>query len=75
MTPVPTWRLLLKLGRGAEALEVSRKHLARSDGRPTSCPNLNELCQKLGDYKALAETAREQGDPVHYLAGLIASRS
>lgn len=67
--------LLLKLGRGKEALEVSRKHLARMDGRPMSCPNLNELCQKLGDYKALAETARDQGDPVHYLAGLIAART
>jgi hypothetical protein len=65
--------LYLKLGRGAEALAVARKHLANVEGRPLSCPNLNELCQKLGDYQALAETAREQGDPVHYLAGLIAA--
>jgi hypothetical protein len=65
--------LLLKLGRGQEALAVARKHLANVEGRPLSCPNLNELCQKVGDYLALAETAKEQGDPVHYLAGLLAA--
>jgi hypothetical protein len=66
--------LLLKLGRGPEALAISRKYLAATESRPMSCPNLNELCQRLGDYKTLAETAKEQGDPVHYLAGLIAAR-
>lgn len=66
--------LLLKLGRGQEALAVSRKYLGSVEGRPMSCPNLNELCQRLGDYKALAEAAKQQGDPVHYLAGLIAAR-
>ena len=67
--------LLLKLGRGREALEVSRKHLAKTDGRPTSCPNLNELCQRLGAYEMLAEVARELNDPVYYLAGLLAARA
>ncbi|MGL4549921.1 MAG: hypothetical protein ACRC33_01935 [Gemmataceae bacterium] len=66
--------LLLKLGRGGEAIEVSRKYLGAVEGRPLSCPNLNELCQRLGDYRQMAQTAKEQGDPVHFLAGLIASR-
>ncbi|NBO91482.1 MAG: hypothetical protein EBV06_04080 [Planctomycetia bacterium] len=66
--------LLLKLGRGKDAIEVSRKYLARTDGRPLSCPNLNELCQRLGDYSSMAETAKDQGDPVHFLAGLLAMR-
>ncbi len=65
--------LYLKLGRGPEALAVARKYLGNVEGRPLSCPNLNELCQKLGDYRTLAETAKEQGDPVHFLAGLIAA--
>ncbi|MBY0228688.1 MAG: hypothetical protein K2W96_05345 [Gemmataceae bacterium] len=66
--------LLLKLGRGQEALAAARKWLGNTEGRPLSCPSVNELCQKLGDYGALAETARKQGDPVHWLAGLIAAR-
>jgi hypothetical protein len=33
-----------------------------------------ELCQKVNDYGTLAEVAREQGDPVHFMAGLLAAR-
>jgi hypothetical protein len=29
----------------------------------------------VGDYRTLAEVAREQGDPVHFIAGLLAARS
>ncbi len=69
--------LLLRLDRGAEAVEVARKHLARAaaEGRQLTCPNLNELCQRFAAYEALAEVAREQGDVVHFLAGRIAGRS
>jgi hypothetical protein len=68
--------LLLRLGRGAEAVEVARKHLARAaaEGRQLTCPGLNELCQRYGAYDALAEVAREQGDVVHFLAGRIAAQ-
>jgi hypothetical protein len=65
--------LLLKLERPKEALAVARKHLATANGR-LSCPGVTELCQQVGDYRTLAEVAREQGDPVHFLAGLLASR-
>jgi hypothetical protein len=67
--------LLLKLGRGKEAVEVARKHLSQSEGRQLTCPNLNELCQRYGAYETLAEAAKEHGDPVHFLAGRIASKS
>ncbi len=67
--------LLLRLGREKEALEVARKHLANPDGRPLSCPSVGELCQRTRDYRTMAEVAREQGDPVHFLAGLIAGRN
>jgi hypothetical protein len=66
--------LLLRLNRGAEAVAIARKHLANPEGRQLTCPNLNELCQRFRDWKTLAEVAREQGDAVHYLAGLIAAK-
>ncbi|MHB1425974.1 MAG: hypothetical protein ACYC3I_22650 [Gemmataceae bacterium] len=66
--------LLLRLERPAEALAAARKHLASADNRQLSCPSIVELCQRLGDYRTLAEVAREQGDPVHFLAGLLAAR-
>jgi hypothetical protein len=65
--------LLLRLDRPAEALAVARRHLARVDNRRLTCPGISELCQKANDYGTLAEVAREQGDPVHFVAGLIAS--
>lgn len=64
--------LLLRLERPAEALAVARRYLAAADSRRLSCPSITELCQKANDYRTLAEVAREQGDPVHFVAGLIA---
>jgi hypothetical protein len=65
--------LLLRLERPTEALAVARKYLAAADNRQLSCPSIVELCRKVGDYRTLAEVAREQSDPVHFLAGLLAS--
>jgi hypothetical protein len=66
--------LLLRLERPKEALAAARQYLAKSAGRRLSCPGIPELCEKANDYQTLAEMAREQGDPVHYVAGLIATR-
>jgi hypothetical protein len=66
--------LLLRLGRTAEAVAVGRQYLAAADSRHLSCPSVVELCQMAGDYKSLAQTARVQGDTVHYLAGLLAAQ-
>jgi hypothetical protein len=63
--------LLLRLGRTKDALEVARRHLTTADARQLSCPGVLELCQRAGDFGAFAAAAREQGDAVHYLAGLI----
>lgn len=65
--------LLVRLGRHTEALAVARKHLSAADQRQLTCPGLTELCKKANDYRPLAEAAREQGDGVHYLAGLLAA--
>jgi hypothetical protein len=66
--------LLLKLERPSEALGVARKHLVSAGGRRLSCPGVVELSQQVGDFRTLAEAAREQGDAVHFLAGLLAER-
>jgi hypothetical protein len=66
--------LLVRANRPREALQVARRFLARPDanGRP-SCPSIAELCRQTNDYQTLTEVAREQGDPVHFLAGLLMS--
>ena len=66
--------LLLRLERPKEALAVARKHLVKADGRRLTCPGVAELAQQVGDYRTLAEAAREQGDAVHFLAGLLGAR-
>jgi hypothetical protein len=65
--------LLLRLHRPKEALQVARHYLLHADESRLTCPNLVELCQRTGDYQTLAEVAREHGNSVHYLAGLIAA--
>jgi hypothetical protein len=66
--------LLVRLKRPAEALAIARRYLAGADNQPISCPSIPELCRQTNDYRTLAEVAREQGDPVHFLAGLLAAR-
>jgi hypothetical protein len=65
--------LLLRLERPQEALAVARKYLSATEGRQLSCPGVKELCQQVKDYRTLAEVARASGDPVHFLAGLLAA--
>jgi hypothetical protein len=65
---------LLRLGRPDEALAAARRYLAQPSFPLRSCPSLSELCRRANDYGALAEVARAQGDPVHFLAGLLASQ-
>jgi hypothetical protein len=66
--------LLLRVNRPAEALQTARRYLAEVRDRRLSCPSLVELCQKTGDYRTLAEVARAQDNPVHFVAGLIAAK-
>jgi hypothetical protein len=66
--------LLLRLDRTAEALEVAKRHLALVEDRRLTCPTITELCQRTGDYAALAEVARKQENPVQFVAGLLAAR-
>ena len=66
--------LLIRLKRPEEVLAVARKHLVNADGRQLTCPGVAELCQQVGDYRTLADAVGEQGDAVHFLAGLLGGR-
>jgi hypothetical protein len=66
--------LLLRLNRQAEALAVARKHLLGPHSHQLTCPSVAELCQKTNDFRTLAEVAREQGDAVHFMAGLLGTK-
>ncbi len=64
--------LLLKVNRPREALAAAVKYLAGAEVGRLSCPSIAELCQKTGDYQALVQVSREQGNPINFLAGLLA---
>jgi hypothetical protein len=67
--------LLLRLNRPEEALAIARRDLASVNSRPLGCPSIVELCQRTKNYQALADIAREQGDLVHFVAGLVAGKA
>ena len=67
--------LLLRIGRPAEALEISRKYLTAPREMRYSCPSFVELCQQTHAFDALAEVAKEQGNPVNFVAALLAKCS
>ena len=67
--------LLLKLDRLPAALAVAREFLADADEGSTSCPGVMELARRAADYDALATQAMAKGDPVSYLASLIAAQT
>jgi len=66
--------LLLRLERPREALAVARKHLTRVGEQRLSCPSIVDLCRQTGDYQSLAEVAREQGNAVNFVAGIIGGK-
>ncbi len=66
--------LLLRVGRNEEALDVASRYLVNVDERQLSCPGVVELCERTGNYKRLAELAKEHENAVHFLAGLIADK-
>jgi hypothetical protein len=66
--------LLLRVDHLREALDVARRYLAKVNDRRLTCPGIAELCERTSDYGALAEVAREQDNPVFYVAGLVATK-
>jgi hypothetical protein len=66
-------RLLVRLGRVEEAIDVAAERLGHLPDAALGCPSAPQLCQKLGQPDRLAAIARQRGDLVNYTAALLAS--
>jgi hypothetical protein len=64
-------RLLVRLDRLAEALDVAAGHLAHLPDSALACPSVAELCRTLNRLDRLAEIARGRGDLVNYAAAKL----
>ena len=64
-------KLLTRLERYGEAVDVFREFLSESDPMYLACPNPRQLCQMGGDYERLRELAREEGDLLSFTAASI----
>lgn len=63
-------KLLVRLGRLEEALQVSVEHLVAEDPRELACPSILQLCNMSGDYERMKEFARSRGDLLSYVAAV-----
>ena len=64
-------KLLARLERYSEAVDVFREHLGEADPTYLRCLNPRQLCQVAGDYERLRQLAREDGDLISYTAASI----
>jgi hypothetical protein len=67
-------RLLDRIGRTAEALDVATRYLTHVPDPSLACPTLTQLCLKLGRLDRLAEITKARNDLVSYIAVLLSSR-
>ena len=65
-------RLLLRVGRPNDAVEVFEQHLLDRDPAFLSCPDLAQLCQQACDFDRLQKLSRERNDPVGFLQAALA---
>ncbi len=63
--------LLVRLERYDDAVKAFRRYLMDATTADLSCPSLLQLCQMAGDFGQLKQVARQQSDPLSYLAALI----
>jgi hypothetical protein len=64
-------RLLLRLGRPGDAIEVFEQFLLDRDPSFLTCPDLPELCQRAGDFERLQKLSRQRNDPVGFLQATL----
>jgi hypothetical protein len=64
-------RLLARLERYEEALEVSLAHLRHARSAELMCPSALQLCYLTGDRERLKALAREEGDLLSYTAAVL----
>lgn len=63
--------LLCRLGRHGDAIRAFRRYLGTAAPEHLSCATLPQLCELAGDFEQLKTVAKEQSDPLTYLAGAI----
>ncbi|WP_435009648.1 hypothetical protein P12x_000904 [Tundrisphaera lichenicola] len=68
-------RLLVRLGRSEEAVDLAAEHLAHLPDSALTCPSVAQLCQSIGRLDRLAEISRGRGDLVNYAAALLGNRA
>src|SRR5262249_15454553 len=68
-------RLLDRLGRLDEAIDVAAEHLAGVPEGALFCPSLPQLCQRAGRMDRLAGEARKHGDLVNFAAAILQDRA
>lgn len=65
--------LLARLGRYAEAVDLSLERLRDGDPARMVCPSVYQLCQMAGDFERLKRLASERQDLLRYAAGAISA--
>ena len=68
-------RLLARLTRYEEALEVALAHFPHARSADLACPAATELCQLARRFDRLKELARERGDRLSYAAASLEARA
>jgi len=63
--------LLIRLERYDDAIQAFRRYLMDAAPADLSCPSLLQLCQMAGDFEQLKQVAKQQSDPLSYMAALI----
>ena len=63
--------LLIRVERHDDAINAFRRYLMDAAPDELSCPSLLQLCQMARDFEQLREVAKQQSDPLSYLAALI----
>jgi tetratricopeptide (TPR) repeat protein len=63
--------LLIRLGRYDEAISAFRRYLIDAEPESLACPSLLQLYQMAGDFEQLRQLAKQQSDPLSYMAALI----
>jgi hypothetical protein len=66
-------KLLVRLNRPEEAIDVAGEHLAGLPESMLTCPGVAQLCQLAARPDRLARIARENGDFVSYAAAVLES--
>lgn len=64
-------RLLVRLKRYSEALDISLRFLSDHRASEMMCPSALEICRLASDYARLIELAKDRGDILSYVAASI----